>query len=108
MTDTELTKELACRVMGWTVEREAAGYLVFASPHEKHTGWSPLSDIAHAWMLVDVMCRGWIMDMENDEHGCCVSYSRNFASTPESHTALADTAPRAICMATLAPAKVAP
>ena len=118
MTDHELVRLLAERVLGWQYwdgQQDYDGFAVaiftdwsgqvpmvgvdlYQGGSDDVTGhWDPLHNIADAWMLVDTLVgQGLLVEVWTDTYG---SYAR---ISSQRRSLRADTVPRAICRAALA------
>jgi hypothetical protein len=116
----ELDTLVAEKVMGWTKWRspvvprgsaEPDCWLTNdrTSPTFKIAHWSPSTDIACAWQVVERMRdRGFALELHY-EFGCSIQWVADFSNDGWSSTGeqLGDTAPLAICRAALAAVEAA-
>ena len=113
----ELDVRVAAEVMGWTPRYVPEGSLLNApeswgeldywqtSSARVPCGWSPSTDIAAAWEVVEKMrADGWVMSLDHDCYGdgrsagTDVKFWKHRVAEHEAH---AVTAPLAICLAAL-------
>lgn len=126
MTDAELTRLAAERVMGWAINPDGdmatALLLTRAEMNERHMlnlpwvclmsgdhdcnqpkkHWNPLESIADAWMLVEAMqARGFWFFMNTADHWAGFGEGGSIKASSEVECKNATQAPRAITMAAL-------
>jgi len=105
MTNAEINKAIAERVMGWKTKKDYVGLLNYKLNESGSKGiwvgnWNPTNRIDHAWMVVEKIKElGWWLSLDHYPHDN--KWHCEFFNSFKMRRAEADTAQMAICLAAL-------
>jgi len=112
LTDDELNKEVAVRVMGWHLEKILNPFHeeeFWCLPHKaviERKMWQPATSIAQAFEVVDKMIAdGWFFQMygltDTFDYGVSFSYFEGYKETIDTDDIYNKSISRTICIASL-------